>query len=187
MANVVANVSAGKPNASGAIWWAPLNSTLPPDATTALDAAFACLGYVSEDGLTHSKSKDVETVHAWGGDAVLATETNHTETFQFTLIEILNTEVLEFIYGSGNVSGTLATGITVKANTTEAANCVLVIELAQRNGAVARYVLPNAKLTELGDVTYTDTAAVGYPATVTALPGGFASDNDAYKEYILRT
>ena len=46
----VANVSAGKPKVSGAVYRAALGSTLPTDATTSLDAAFKELGYVSEDG-----------------------------------------------------------------------------------------------------------------------------------------
>ena len=76
MSNTVTNVSAGKPNPAGALYWAPLGSTLPTDATTALDAAFLPLGYVSEEGLTNSNSRDNDEIHAWGGDAVLNLESN---------------------------------------------------------------------------------------------------------------
>ena len=60
-----------KPKTTGAIWVAPVGSTLPTDATTALDAAFKCLGYASEDGVTNANSPDTDTVKAWGGDTVL--------------------------------------------------------------------------------------------------------------------
>ena len=40
MANTVSNVTAGKPKIGGAVFRAALGSTLPTDATTALDAAF---------------------------------------------------------------------------------------------------------------------------------------------------
>lgn len=48
MANTASYVSTGKPGVAGGVWVAPLGTTLPTDATTALDTTkFTCLGYVS--------------------------------------------------------------------------------------------------------------------------------------------
>jgi len=55
MSNSAANVSAGKPKVTGAIFSAPAGSTLPTTAAADLDNAFVSLGYVSEDGVTHTK------------------------------------------------------------------------------------------------------------------------------------
>ena len=41
------NVTAAKPKVGGAVWRAPLGTTLPTDAKTALDKAFKSLGYIS--------------------------------------------------------------------------------------------------------------------------------------------
>ena len=51
MANTATNVSTGKPSKSGAIFFAPLGTSLPTSADETKDAAFVALGYVSEDGL----------------------------------------------------------------------------------------------------------------------------------------
>lgn len=62
MANNKDNVSTGKPKVGGAVFTAITGSTLPTDATTALDAAFKSLGYCSEDGVTNSSGISTENI-----------------------------------------------------------------------------------------------------------------------------
>lgn len=180
----VTNVSAGKPKIGGAIYMGPTSTTLPTDATTSLDAGFTLLGYVSDDGLTNSNTITSEDIKAWGGDTVLSIQSDYTDTFQFTLLEVLNTDVLKAVYGATNVSGALATGITVNVNSGEKAEAAWVIEMAMRDGAVKRIVIPDAKITELGDIVYSDSEAVGYETTITAYPD---SSGNTHYEYIIRT
>lgn len=185
MANTATNVSTGKPSTSGAIWRAPLGTTLPTDAVTSLNSAFKCLGYCSEDGLVNNNSPETDTIKAWGGDQVLTIQSEKADTFQYTLIEALNTDVLKAIYGNSNVSGALATGITVRANNSEQEAAIYVVEMIMKGGVLKRIVIPNGKLTELAEITYKDDEAVGYNCTITALSGGFgAGDSDTHKEYI---
>lgn len=179
----VTNVTAGKPAVSGGVYRAPLNSTLPTDATTALDGAFVNLGYASEDGVVNENTPESDDIKAWGGDTVLSLQTEKNDTFQVTLIEVLDANVLKAVYGSANVSGTLATGITVNANGDEAEEASWCFEMVLRDGALKRIVIPDAKITEIGEITYTDDEAVGYEITLTAYPD--ASGNTHY-EYIIK-
>ena len=110
------NVTAAKPKVGGAVWRAPAGSKLPKNAVEALDTAFKSLGYISEDGLTNANSPSSEDTSAWGGDTVLSTQGEKPDTFKFTLIEAMNPDALAAVYGDNNVSGTLETGITVKAS-----------------------------------------------------------------------
>lgn len=179
----VTNVTAGKPKSTGGVYRAALGSTLPTDATTALDAAFTNLGYVSEDGLVNENTPDSDDIKAWGGDTVLSLQTEKNDTFQLTLIEVLDVNVLSAVYGSGNVTGTIATGITVDANGDEAEEAAWVFEMAMRGDVLKRIVLPDAKITEIGEINYTDDEAVGYEITLTAYPD--ASGNTHY-EYLIK-
>lgn len=184
MATTAGNVSAGKPKIGGAVFRAVAGTTPPADATTSLAAAFKDLGYCSEDGLVNSNSPSSTNIKAWGGDTVLSIQEEKEDTFKLTLIEALNTEVLKAVYGSTNITGTLNTGLTVKANSKEPEEGVWAIELVLNSNTVKRVVIPKGKITEIGDISYTDSDAIGYEITITALPD---SNGNTHYEYIKQT
>lgn len=181
MANTASNVTTGKPKVGGAVFWAPTGTTLPTDATAALTEAFVSLGYCSEDGVSNSSAPDTDSVKAWGGDTVMNTNNGRPDTYQFTLIEAENVDVLKRVYNSENVSGTLDSGVTVKVNGNDPEEGVWVIDTIMRGNVAKRIVIPSGSITDLGDISYTDSDAVGYEVTVNCAPD--TSGNTHY-EYI---
>ena len=184
MANTALNVSTGKPKVTGGIYRAPLGTALPTDASTALAAEYTSLGYIATDGVTHSFELESGEYRAWGGDLVLAYQTSKTNRFAFGMIEVLNKTTYETIHGTANVTGTLDAGISIHADGADMTEYIYVIELALRDGAMARIVIPDGKITEIGDIVYQDSDAVNFPVTVTAQAD--ASGN-SYYEYIIKS
>ena len=180
MAQTTSNVTAAKPETGGALYSAATSVT-PPTSTTASLSSFTGLGYISEDGLTNEITRDSEEIKAWGGDTVLQPQTGFTDTFKCTLIEALNKDVLKEVFGSSNVSGTLAGGITVNVNSAELEERVWVCDMIMRGGVAKRLVIPSGKITEIGEITYKDDEASGYEITITAFPD---SSGNTHYEYI---
>lgn len=181
MANTVANVSTGKPRVSGGIYVAPIGTTLPTSADGTLDTAFKSLGYISDNGLVNNNNITSNTVKAWGGDTVLTTQSDNTDTFDFTLLEGLSIDVLKTVFGDDNVSGSQSEGIVVKANSKEFEDKCWVVDMVMRNNTLKRIVIPVGRVTNKESVSYTDTSASGFGITVTAFPD---ATNNTHYEYI---
>lgn len=176
------NVSTGKPKVTGAVFRAPLGTALPTDASTALDAAYVELGYVSEDGVKNNNTAESDDVKAWGGAPVLNLMTGKPDTWQLKLIEALNPNVLKTVYGDHNVTVD-GNKIHVKATTEQAVDAVYVIDMALKGGALKRVVIPIGALSEVAEVVYKDDEAIGYEITLAAME----HEGATHHEYIQLT
>jgi hypothetical protein len=177
MANTAANVLVGKPATTGGVLTAPTGSTLPTDASTALDPAFVGVGYLSDDGLTQTINADTTEIKAWGGDVVRRVQTSHEVTYQFTMIETSDGS-LKAYYGDSNVTTGTSTSIELKAG--DMPHEVWDFEIADGSTKV-RVVVPDGQVTDRGDIVYKDDSSIAYQVTLTAYP-----DASGVKAYIYK-
>lgn len=176
-----ANVLALSPKASGGVLAAPLGTTVPTGLTGELDPAFVSLGYVSEDGVTETVSRDVEKIKAWGNTTVKILTTDHEATWALSLLEVANLDALRSVYGSNAVEKDNDSGeVTVKISATELPEQVIVFDMYDKGTDVSeRIVIPRARVTEIGDVVYTHGDISRFEITLEALED--ANGNKAYK------
>jgi len=64
----------------------------------------------------------------------------------------LNVDVLKFVYGADNVTGTLETGITVKANSKESEELAIGSRHDYEGWSSKEIVIPRGKTTEIGEI-----------------------------------
>ena len=181
MGNTATNVTTGKPNIGGAVYTAPIGTDIPTDATTQLDAAFVCLGYVSEDGLKNNNELTVEAIKAWGGNIVYRSLTEMNDEFSLALIETENVDVLKTVYGENHVTVDGSNNVSVDVVGEDPIERIWVFELALRGGKAKRIVIPDGAITSRDEISYTDSDAVAYGITISAYPDSTAS---THKEYI---
>ena len=185
MPNKAANVLVGKPLVTGGLLKAPIGTALPAPGSPfgGLNVAFVSLGYLSDAGVTENNGRSTDKIKAWGGSIVKVVQTEHSYSLEFTLIETGNTDVLKAVYGNANVSTTAAAGASGKIDTVLINASVLehwawVVEVADGIARI-RIVVPDGQITEVGEVTYTDSELVGYTCTMECFED--ASGNKAYK------
>ena len=158
---------------TGAALVAPLGTTIPTDATTAPGSTFNDTGYIHEDGVTQAIGTEMSDIKAWqNGDVVRKIQTAHDLTFQFTMIETTVT-TLKIYYADKT-----ATATAVKVTAAQSEHNAWVLEVNDGDNTI-RVVLPDAQVTERGDITYKTDEAIGYNITLTAY-----ADSDGVKAYI---
>lgn len=180
MAGIATNVTAGKPNTSGAVFIAPAGTDLPTSTSAALNSAFKDQGFVSEDGVTKSTSISTTTIKEWGGAPVLVTQDEKVVSVKFKLIEYKRADVHSFVHGSDNVTESGGV-ITINNNADDPGEKAIVLDMVLRDNVPYRMVIPRGKITSIGDIVYKTNEAIGYDVEVTTMLDG--SGNSVY-EYI---
>lgn len=180
MANDAANVSVTKGVIGGYCFIAPTGTTLPTDYTTALDVAFLNVGYISDAGVTHSKSSSSTDFFDINGTLVESAAGQTTRTAKLKFLEI-NEVAMKEAKGQTNVTNS-AGDLSYVDNDTAMATRSMVLELVLKNGRKFRRVIPVCKVTEWGDEVDVSTDLAGYELTYTKLADSSGNFEYGYVE-----
>ena len=171
MANRAEEVLVGIPDVAGGVLVSagPIEvSAYPADASTAAPAGMVAVGFVSEDGVTESVSRNVEKVKAWGGHTVRTVQQDYETTYSFSFLQFKNEDVLKAVYGKDNVTGTGGT-FTVRKNAQVLERRSWLFEMEDGDTKIRLFV-PNGQITEVGDVSYNHQNAIMLEVTIEAFP-----------------
>lgn len=158
---------------TGGVAFAPTATTAPVDASTALPVDWLQVGYISDDGVVETRERSTSNIVAWqNADVVRTVTTESSISVQFTAIET-NPNSIQLYYGS-------------EVDTTDGSVSIVPADSGGRRSIVVDYVdgdkfvrlyLPEAEVTEVGDLTLASGDPVGYDVTLTGYPSasGFSA------------
>lgn len=151
---------------TGAVYFAPVATAPPTDATTALPAAYRDVGYISEDGVVEARDRSTTNIIAWqNADVVRTVITEAYITVQFTMIET-NPNSVELSYGD-------------PVNTTDGSVSIIPGRTGGRRRIVVDYIdgdrfvrlfIAQAEVLEVGETTLASGDVTGYDVTITGYP-----------------
>lgn len=151
---------------TGAVYVAPVGTTLPTSSSGSLDTAFVNCGYVSTDGVTFTPNESVDAVYAWQNSARVATTRTELEyTFQFVLIEDKGA-VAKLWFRSSSVDIVSAGEWSLTPDTETDGRRAFVVDVVDGSN-LKRYVIAQGEITERGEQVYAGSDPIGYDATVT--------------------
>jgi hypothetical protein len=135
---------------TGAVYVAPEGTALPADLVTPLPAAWLDVGYVSEDGVQFTFSREQEDINAWqSAEPVRVLVTNEPKTIAFDVLEFDKTTVL-LAFRGGSISGSSPYTYTPPAAGTSDVRAMVI---DGKDGATTfRFVFPRVSLS--GDVAF---------------------------------
>lgn len=147
---------------TGAVYVAPVGTTVPTAIDGVLDNAFKDLGYLSDEGVTITPTIDVSEVVAWQNQDTVRRAITRTHEISFTAIET-NVEVLKLAYASAASSSGTGTKFELGSGSGKRA---LVIDCVDGGSGFVRHVAPIVELTDIGDIVYVNGDPVGYELTL---------------------
>lgn len=139
-----------------------------PTTTASATTTFTGLGYISDDGITESRSRDTNDITAFqNGDTVRTVVTSASLTYALTLIETKK-ETLELYYGVTATTGA-SEGSFVVVPAATGGRKAFILDVID-GSELRRTYIPQGEVTEIGDLVYQNGEPIGYEVTISAYP-----------------
>ena len=175
MANNTEEVYLGKP-VTGAVQTAPVGTTGPTDAGTELpSASWDASGFVDENGVTLSQTRNTNDLKAWGGSTVRTMLNEFDGTVQYSEMQT-DEVVMKRMVGADKVTITAATsghGKQMKVSLGSDLPDPIAWVFSMKDGDKrVRIYIPKGQLTEVGDTNFVHNGAIKWDFTIKALDDG---------------
>jgi len=185
MANDASNVRVGAGKVGGYIYSLEAGTTLPTDASTALDPSAVGLGFVTADGITRTVEVSTEDIQDLNLDIVRTINTDTSVQISCVLLEV-NEDVLKELYGEDNVTVTPADSshgeqIAVSFDGSQLPRKSYVVELVDGD-ALGRFVVEDGQVITPGggELVFAKNQAIQHTLTVRAYR---AADGNYFHHY----
>lgn len=169
------NVLVGGPDqaTTGAILSAPLGTDLPELPSETPGAEFDDSGYISEDGLTLTPERSMAGIKDWSGATVKETLEEFNGTLAWAHLET-NESALKNYFGDDNVTvipATASTGRIIKATmgATEMPRKSWIFRVKDGKAKIL-IVVPDAQVSEQGEIAFVKSGAITWPITLKTFP-----------------
>ena len=179
MSSNAVNLGAGL--ATGMFFHAPSGTALPTYPNDTLGSDWKEVGYISQDGITWHHGRSAEALKDWSNSIRRMLQSSDDKTVAATIISTTK-EVLQTIFGSGNVTETAATSSHGKLEAVEVKEGVMSGEEAflflMKDGDDS-FLLGTTKgfITSLDDITFAPGEPITWPATISADAWTFIKDD----------
>lgn len=161
---------------TGAVAIAPIGTTAPTDARTALSGTWVSGGYIDENGIALSISKSFTTIKDWAMSVVRKALTDFDGTIALSFLQV-DEFAAQRVLGTANVAKTAANSthgeqlkLSVGPDVAGAESWCFSMKDGNRR---VRVYVPNGQITEIsGDVSFTPGAANIWPCTLSCYDDG---------------
>lgn len=157
---------------NGKVYVAPAGTALPTNTATALNAAFKDVGYVSEDGVSFTDSKDLEDVEAWQSFyPIRKLITGKNMAVEFVMRQ-WNEDTIKVAFGGGTISRTAGITTYRPPKPDDGLDYRAVVIEWYDGASTYRFVIPRCVIDGEVSPQVVRTAAADLPVSFAATPSG---------------